>query len=926
MKEMYPEEIGRYKILQRIGKGGMGEVFLAYDPVSARNVALKCIRKELQEKSTIRSRFLREAKIASQLTHPSIIPIYNIHTEKSSLYYTMSYVEGQTLRQILRETKEQEKQGETAHPIGGSIPNLCQVFLRICEGVGYAHAKTILHRDLKPENIIIGKYGEVMILDWGIADYAKMQKKSTKTGKVAGTVAYMAPERALGEKATYQTDIYSLGVILYQILTLELPFQRGNLEAFRKYLKEEKYINPIELAPYREIPHEILDIVKKCLSFHPENRYASLEDLTQDVKSAIQGKTCWTFITNLHPQEKNDWEFQEHVMIAKHTAITRHTDIAQWATLMVSKHNFSGNIRMEIELELLENSSGLGILFGVPESPERANLREGYCLWIKRSAPKLQLFRANVLVVEVDTFPKDAQEIHHIIIEKAHEHIRCFCNSALVFTYTLSLPLSGAHVGLLHRDTHFEINMFSMYSGSQSLMVNCLAIPDAFFAYQDYDTALLEYRRIRRAFPGRAEGRDAAFRAGITRLEKAKLSKEHKEALYLDALEEFESLHGTPGAPLKYLGKALTYKELADYDEEAKCLEFALKKFAKHPLLPIVEEHIVYRMHESTAYSRKAAYKMILLVARYFPSMLQKKEAPLLINSLEKHWQKLFFLEKEVKKLPLLTIILSFWTDAKQALLEIIHSLAKQLPETAPLLENALFCLSELGYYNDVRNLLEDFRASSKEAPLEKGLSLIKCTILKDDLAIKTLFTSSPKKLGLQEIRVLVHIIKKLLLRKEYRKIQQIQQKLPEEIDPKLVVYLHAGFLWACLLENQMHHAKKLIHHYSPAELSNDLSPMFSPYGLFLLRAKGEKAMETHFSSSLERPFPPTTSLLSYFLEKKFHAYSDWMQNAFYWEKQEFFLEMTLFCRATNQPKEAKNYEKKLEGRYTRDYRKDLCT
>lgn len=926
MKESAPNEIGRYKILKQIGKGGMGEVFLAYDPVCERNVALKCIRKDLQEKKVIRSRFLREARIASQLTHPSIIPIYSIHAEEDYLYYTMSYIEGETLKKILRDTKEQEKKGKPSHPIGTSIPSLCQIFLRICEAIAYTHAKTVLHRDLKPENIIIGKYGEVMILDWGIADLARLQKKSSKTGKVAGTVAYMAPERALGEKATYQTDIYSLGVILYQILTLELPYQRGNLQAFRKYLREEKYINPIELAPYREIPHELLDIVKKCLSFHPENRYQTIQDLIEEVKNTIEGKPYWMFVTRLDLQKKEDWEFQENVMIAQHTAITRHTDIASWAALMVSKHNFSGNIRLDVKLSLLENSSGVGLLFGVPESLRRKSLREGYCLWLSKNPAKLQLFRSNVLVVETDNLPFSKEKTHHLIVEKFHEHIRCFFDDQLVFSYSSSLPFSGAHVGLLHQDTDFSIEDFSIYSGSQSVMVNCLAVPDAFFAQQDYDIALLEYRRIGRAFRGRAEGRDALFKAGITLLEKAKTDQNHKQKLYLEALDEFESLHGTPGAPLEYLGKALTYKELQDYDEEAKCLEFALKKFSKHPLLSILEEHIIYRMHESTAYSRKAAYKILLLVVRYFPQALQTKEAKLLMNSLETHWQSLFFLEKnDAHPMTLLAITLAFWTDTKQALIEIIQQLIKTLPIGHRNLENALFCLSELGYYGDVRKIFDDLRPLSINQEVEKNLSLIKCTILKDESAIKTLFSEKKERFEKKHIRIFIHLVKKLLLRRDYKKIYQIFQKIPlADQNKKEWIHLHAGFLWAFILDNNAQAAKMILEKYSKKELKNDNLPLFSPYGVYLHFLKGKKAMDAHFSSLLEKPYPPTTALLAHFIHKKNPAESQWSEKAFFWEKQELYLEAVLFYRAMKKDFEARQYEKKLEGRYTRDYRKDL--
>ena len=156
--------IGRYQILKHLAQGGMGDVFLAFDPICSRRVALKKIREDLKDKPTIRTRFLKEARIASQLTHPSIVPIYSIHEDEDSVYYTMPYVEGKTLKDILIEAVK-------APSSESSIPNLTRVFLAVCEAMSFVHSKKILHRDLKPSNILVGQYGEVLILDWGIANY-----------------------------------------------------------------------------------------------------------------------------------------------------------------------------------------------------------------------------------------------------------------------------------------------------------------------------------------------------------------------------------------------------------------------------------------------------------------------------------------------------------------------------------------------------------------------------------------------------------------------------------------------------------------------------------------------------------------------------------------------------------------------------------
>ena len=230
-------DLGHYKIISSLGKGGMGEVFLVYDNTCQRQVALKRIREDLTKYKSIQHRFLREAHIAAKLTHPSIIPIFSIDETTDAVYYTMPYVEGETLKQILKDYKPTDQKV--------AISSLMRIFLSICQAVAYCHSKKILHRDLKPENIIVGKFGEVLIVDWGLAEYIDQQGNDpteeipasahlTRPGKVVGTLAYLAPERAQNELASEQTDLYALGVILYQILTLKLPFKRIDVETFQR--------------------------------------------------------------------------------------------------------------------------------------------------------------------------------------------------------------------------------------------------------------------------------------------------------------------------------------------------------------------------------------------------------------------------------------------------------------------------------------------------------------------------------------------------------------------------------------------------------------------------------------------------------------------------------------------------------------------
>ena len=294
----FPMQLGQYTLTKLIGQGGMGEIFLAKDPVCEREVALKRILPDHMKREILRKRFLNEPKIAAQLSHPSIIPVYSLHEEEESIYYTMPYIQGHTLREILVKARTSQEYGQDAHSIVSSIQTLMLIFMNICNALEYTHSKGFLHRDIKPENIMIGQFNEVVILDWGVAtrienattDESGVKEEDplplqglTKPGKTVGTVEFMAPERALGAASSVKTDIYSLGATLYFILTLQLPFRRPNsLKEWRKQLKEhgtETLTDPQEIAPYREITPQLSNIVLKCMHTDPRKRYESVQKL-----------------------------------------------------------------------------------------------------------------------------------------------------------------------------------------------------------------------------------------------------------------------------------------------------------------------------------------------------------------------------------------------------------------------------------------------------------------------------------------------------------------------------------------------------------------------------------------------------------------------------------------------------------------------
>lgn len=908
--------IGPYQVLQEIGKGGMGEVYLAFDTNCGRRIALKRIRSDLLEHIQMHNRFLKEARITSQLTHPSIIPIYAIQSQDQQSYYTMPFVEGETLKQILRKARIREKQGEKPEDIGGSIPTLVRIFLNVCQAIAYAHSKYVLHRDIKPENIIVGKYGEVLILDWGLAKlirpYSQNDEEAeahpvlpphplhhlTLMGKVVGTVAYMAPERAKGNPATYQTDIYSLGAILYQILTLRHPFKRGTLQEFRETMHLEGFREPSEVAPYRDVPRVLSRIVKKCLATDLQKRYRNVDELISDLKNYIEGRAEWFEAARLDLNNKNDWEFQENVLIAEHIAITRSTEVADWVNLMVSKASFNANIKMEAKVRIGEKSQGLGFLLCVPEAAERKALNDGYCLWVGTAENKsTKLLRSTVEVMLAPDAFLTPGTWHHISLEKVDNHIRVYLDHVLQFSYISYFPLVGTHVGLLARDADFEMEHLSVSVGSQSVMVNCLAVPDAFLAHKDFATALSEYRRIGYSFKGRAEGREAMFRAGITLLEEARSRPQPSQEHYDLSFAEFEKLRHTPGAPLEYLGKALVYQELKDFEEEIKCFELAYRRYKRHPLLKILQEQVVYRMYSSSHHHRLAAYSFILLVLRHLPEVAADSNAKKLFVSLKKHWEPLFFIEGDPA--PSLAISLAFWLAKPYILAEIIDELSKKQDSEVALC-NALYALIELGAYQIAEEKLNHLAKRDVSQAEGRRFALLRAFLQAErgelQQAQEALLPLVKGVSDRSSERAIVSWMRRALLLKKSDAVESFYTALQplQNLSEEGAILIDCARISAALLGKNWDKANELLHHYPLEILSQETSPLHLLYGCLLYATEGKEIAQIHLSAILDLPFPNSWSLASHYLYGRV-ASEEWKKNAFLWERRQLQAELALY-------------------------------
>lgn len=941
--------LGPYQILHSIGKGGMGEVYLAYDTNCGRRLALKRIRTDLMDHAQMHNRFLKEARVTSQLTHPAIMPIYTIQNEGNLIYYTMPYIEGETLKQILRKTRAQEKKGEKLDHVGGSIPALVRIFLSICQAVAYAHSQGVLHRDLKPENIMVGRYGEVVILDWGLAKVIRRQHIEdheelsvpylekhalyglTSIGKVVGTVAFMAPERALGHPATCQTDIYSLGVILYQLLTLRYPFRRSTLKEYRKHMHEEVLTDPAEVAPYRDVPPMLSRISLRCLSPDPSLRYQSVDEVLRDIENYIEGRSEWFFVKELDTNSKDHWEFQENVLIAEHVAITRETEVSDWVSLMISKDSFPENTRIETRVQIGEKGHGIGFLLSIPETAEREHLNDGYCLWLGTDQNRsTKLLRSTVEVMHNHDIYLKRNEWYAIRIEKIDNNIYFYLNEVLQFSYISHMPLIGTHVGLLSRDADFSIKPLRIHSGGQNITLNCLAVPDAFLAHKDYITALTEYRRIAYSFPGRAEGREALFRAGITLLEQAKDLAPSKDTndLLESALLEFEKLHQTPGAPLEYLGKALVYQTMRDYEEEIKCFELAYRRYPHHPLLRILQEQIVYRMHDSSRYHRKATYNFILLVVRHIPSITKTNNARKLFLSLEKHWEPLFFIEEDLGcstsdtlRNHFFGIQLAFWLAKPYVLNEIIQELSK-LPLAPITICNALYCLIELGAWQLAQENIETItlqypnteELKSRFQLLEIAISAKKGSL---DIAVEKFMKTPWTQFSKPQERTALYLANQAIKNGKTALAHTLMAYLEQfEFSSLGGLHIHCANIKAFLFEKNWKKGGELLLTFPLELLSQETTPLHFLYGCWLHAMEGKEIAAAHFSGVLEVSYPRSWTLFCHYINGKIDENHGWFDKAFLWEKREFYAQLALFYHCSGENEKAEKYRQLEQKEY----------
>jgi eukaryotic-like serine/threonine-protein kinase len=261
---------GRYRLDRPLGRGGMATVYLGHDIELGRPVAVKFLAENLAGDEAFRARFVREGRLAGRLSHPNVVTVYDAGDEGRP-YIVMEYVEGETLADLVARR--------------GRLPpdEARALALQACRGLAHAHQEGLVHRDVKPQNLILRADGTLKVADFGIARAAEATAL-TQSGTILGTAAYLAPEQALGAEVTAAADVYSLGAVLYEVLTGRPPFEFESLAALAD---SERTITPVrELAP--DVPQELENVVMRCLARNPDYRPASAAQLAHELEPSTR--------------------------------------------------------------------------------------------------------------------------------------------------------------------------------------------------------------------------------------------------------------------------------------------------------------------------------------------------------------------------------------------------------------------------------------------------------------------------------------------------------------------------------------------------------------------------------------------------------------------------------------------------------------
>lgn len=563
----------KYRVGREIAKGGMGTVFQAKDLNCRRTVAMKVLSKDTQVQVEDLLRFIEEAQITSQLEHPNIVPIHELGLDADgNVFYAMKYVRGLTLTEVLDDIRRGKQELIEEYPLG----RLLTIFQKTCDAVAFAHSRGIVHRDLKPDNVMIGDYGEVQVMDWGLAKVLRHKTVSTSgnvpvakgfdmrisaqvpattsevdagakdsidsirtdkvgsdlrtmSGRVMGTPGFMAPEQARAGNVDVDTrsDIYSLGAILYSILTLRSSVSGSDIkEVLRKIINGEIVppiaynrvggvdrredtaprldIRPVNLlhCPGRQIPPLLSDIAMKAMATDPADRYQTVKEFQSEVE-AYQDGVIWHLVVDEnfadHDAVLSRWEVIGGQYEFREGELKLYGGEPQFLLL---KRDLPGDVRIEFECSIESvYLNDVGCFAGAVRSENRKEIpSSGYEFKYGSYDNSMNvLMRSNQKIWSQPASPLSRGEKYRVLAERVGSRLRMVVNNEEIFKVVDRDPLSGPDrtaVGIVGWMADMRYSWIRIYSLGTPLRSDLLDVAERHLTKGHYATAMDLFQEI----------------------------------------------------------------------------------------------------------------------------------------------------------------------------------------------------------------------------------------------------------------------------------------------------------------------------------------------------------------------------------------------------------------------------------------------
>jgi serine/threonine-protein kinase len=387
--------------------------------------------------------------------------------------------------------------------------------------------------------------------------------------------------------------------------------------------------------------------------------------------------------------------------------------------------------------------------------------------------------------------------------------------------------------------------------------------------------------------------------------------KSLRSQFFLAALEEFGKLRHTPGAPLEYLGKSLVYKADQELEEEVKCLELAIRKYPSNPLSPQLADHIVFRLHESSAKDRKATYHLALLCLRQLPNVFAQESHRPLLQSLETHIEKPSFLKNLPKENTSLSILLAFWLGKPITLVEIIEQLSAQPKENSLLIMSALFALLHLGYAQWASENSQVLQDNVEVHPLLQ--IALTCHEKKISQSLEKFFLLPSKPFTFLHFQTFTYVVETAIAMHKSKEVLPFFAKLPKEIPTEERMYIDALHIYCLLLQDDSKQCESIFQNYPKETIEKENSPLRSLYGCYLAKTTGEKKALQFLTTTSQKLYPPSSNLLSYSLSGHLNSNHRWDKEAFFWEKKELYRQLFVYFHCLKEEKEEKKIQAHLQ-------------